>query len=80
MQLWLKDNRADLEHVFVASHLRRRLLDFASGRPSFRGHVQAASRLLRQPTNGLPHDDHFHVRIACPEQQAELCGGEIATR
>ncbi len=73
VQLWLKDHRAQLEHVFVASHLRRRLLDFARARPAFRRYVDAAAQFLRQPTNGLPHDDHFHVRIACPERQQELC-------
>ncbi|MEY4545457.1 MAG: hypothetical protein RL685_1652 [Pseudomonadota bacterium] len=74
VQLWLKDDRAALEHVFVASHLRRRLLDFASARPAFRRYVDDAAQFLRQPTNGLPHDDHFHIRIACPERQRELCG------
>src|SRR5688572_11867952 len=69
VQLWLKDDRAALEHVFVASHLRRRLLDFASARPAFRRYVDGAAQFLRQPTNGLPHDDHFHIRIACPERQ-----------
>jgi penicillin-insensitive murein endopeptidase len=73
VQLWLKDDRAELEHVFVASHLRRRLLDFARARPSFRRYVDEAAQFLRQPTNGLPHDDHFHIRIACPNRQQELC-------
>ena len=73
VQLWLKDDRAQLEHVFVASHLRRRLLDFARARPAFRRYVDDAAQFLRQPTNGLPHDDHFHVRIACPDRQQELC-------
>jgi penicillin-insensitive murein endopeptidase len=73
VQLWLKDDRAELEHVFVASHLRRRLLDFARARPAFSHYVEDASQFLRQPTNGLPHDDHFHIRIACPERQQELC-------
>lgn len=73
VQLWLKDDRAELEHVFVASHLRRRLLDFARARPSFRRYVDGAAQFLRQPTKGLPHDDHFHIRIACPNRQQELC-------
>jgi penicillin-insensitive murein endopeptidase len=80
VQLWLKEERAALEHVFVASHLRRRLLDFARARPAFRGYVEGASQFLRQPTNGLPHDDHFHVRIACPDGQQDLCSGRIAGR
>jgi penicillin-insensitive murein endopeptidase len=80
VQLWLKDSRADLEYVFVASHLRRRLLDFAQARPAFRKYVEDASQFLRQPSNGLPHDDHFHVRIACPEKQRGLCDPQLANR
>jgi penicillin-insensitive murein endopeptidase len=80
VQLWLKDSRAALEYVFVASHLRRRLLDFARARPAFVRYVEDASQFLRQPTNGLPHDDHFHVRIACPDGQQELCSEHVAHR
>jgi penicillin-insensitive murein endopeptidase len=80
VQLWLKDERASLEHVFVASHLRKRLLDFARARPAFRGYVESAAQFLHQPTKGLAHDDHFHVRIACPESQQELCSPRVAKR
>jgi penicillin-insensitive murein DD-endopeptidase len=73
VQLWLKDERARLQHVFIAAHLRKRLLDFARRRPPFRKYVQPASMLLRQPQNALPHDDHFHVRIHCPDDQITLC-------
>jgi penicillin-insensitive murein endopeptidase len=80
VQLWLKDGRAELEHVFVASHLRRRLLDFAKSRPAFRKYAEDAALFLRQPSKGLPHDDHFHIRIACPERQRGLCDTELAER
>lgn len=80
VQLWLKDGRAQLQHVFVASHLRRRLLDFARARPAFRKYVEDASLFLRQPSNGLPHDDHFHVRIACPARHQGLCDTQLAER
>jgi penicillin-insensitive murein DD-endopeptidase len=80
VQLWLKDSRAELEHVFVASHLRRRLLDFARARPAFSKYVEGASSFLRQPSRGLPHDDHFHIRIACPGRQRALCGAPPAER
>jgi penicillin-insensitive murein endopeptidase len=80
VQLWLKDSRANLQHVFVSSQLRRRLLDFAQARPAFRHHVGFASEFLRQPSNGLPHDDHFHIRIACPERQRGLCSTQMASR
>jgi penicillin-insensitive murein endopeptidase len=78
VQLWLKDSRANLEYVFVASHLRQRLLDFARSRPAFRRYVADASQFLKQPSKGLPHDDHFHVRIACPDQQSALCKSRVA--
>lgn len=80
VQLWLKDTRANLEHVFIARHLRRRLLDFARARPAFKPFVREASKFLHQPSNGLPHDDHFHVRIACPERQRALCSTQVASR
>lgn len=80
IQLWLKDTRAQLQYVFVARHLRRRLLDFAKARPAFRKYVDRAAKFMRQPSNGLPHDDHFHVRIACPERQQDLCRASAARR
>jgi penicillin-insensitive murein endopeptidase len=80
VQLWLKDSRAELEYVFVASHLRRRLLEFAQKRPAFRQYVDDAAQFLRQPSNGLPHDDHFHIRIACPDKQRGLCDPLVVRR
>jgi penicillin-insensitive murein DD-endopeptidase len=73
VQLLMKDERARLQYVFVAEHLRKRLLDFARTRPAFLKYVQRASELMAKPPNALPHDDHFHVRIHCPEGQDGLC-------
>jgi penicillin-insensitive murein endopeptidase len=70
---WMKDERADIKYVFVASHLRRRLLDFARSRPAFARYVDEAAQFLRQPSNASAHDDHFHVRIACPKRHEGLC-------
>ena len=78
VQLWMKDTRAKIMYVFVASHLRQRLLRFASERPAFRDYVVRATQFLRQPSNSSPHDDHFHVRIACPEGQEALCVQNVA--
>lgn len=70
---WMKDERADIRFVFVAQHLRQRLLAFARSRPAFAKYSDAAARFLLQPRNADPHDDHFHVRIGCPERQRGLC-------
>jgi penicillin-insensitive murein endopeptidase len=80
VQLWLKDSRAELKYVFVASHLRQRLLDFARERPAFSKYAEPAAKFLRQPTNALPHDDHFHIRIACPSRQKALCTKQFSRR
>jgi penicillin-insensitive murein endopeptidase len=78
VQLWMKDTRAKIMYVFVASHLRQRLLDFARARPAFAKYVERASTFLRQPSNPSAHDDHFHVRIACPDRQRALCVQNVA--
>ncbi len=70
---WMKDERADIKHVFVASHLRRRLLEFARSRPAFAKYADDAAKFLLQPSNSSAHDDHFHVRIECPKRHEGLC-------
>ncbi len=62
----LEDPVARVTHIFVSSPLRMRLLQYAA-------HVGAPETLrtraafaMVQPRGTLPHDDHFHVRIACP--------------
>ena len=73
VQMWLRDRRAEVRYVFVATHLRRRLLDFAKARPAFRKYAEQAATLLLQPRNSSAHSDHFHVRIACPKNHEGLC-------
>lgn len=78
IQAWVTDTRAGLSHIFVSHGLRTRLLAFASKDARFRRYVERAAQLLKQPEHGEPHDDHFHVRIACPESQIGLCKSESA--
>jgi penicillin-insensitive murein endopeptidase len=60
------DEPAHVTHIFIASPLRARLLAYAErvGAP-LASRVRAAE-VMQQPHAALPHDDHFHVRIACP--------------
>jgi penicillin-insensitive murein endopeptidase len=70
---WLNDPQARVSHVFVAAHLRDRLLAHARQHkvpPALRNRAALA---LMQPKHGLPHDNHFHVRIACPGEQRGVC-------
>jgi penicillin-insensitive murein endopeptidase len=66
----LGDAQAHVTHIFVAAPLRARLLAYAErvGAPtSLR--IRAAE-VMQQPHGALPHDDHFHVRIACPSHMS----------
>lgn len=80
VQAWVTDTRAGLSHIFVSHGLRTRLLSYAAKQPRFERHVARAAELLKQPEYGEPHDDHFHVRIACPKRQVGLCRSESAKR
>ena len=60
------DGHAHVTHIFVATPIRERLLAYATkigASPAIRSR---AAEVLAQPRGSLPHDDHFHVRIACP--------------
>jgi penicillin-insensitive murein endopeptidase len=60
------DGHAHVTHIFVSTPIRQRLLAYAAkiGAP---GNLRVrASELMAQPHGALPHDDHFHIRVACP--------------
>lgn|GEM_PF-844734 len=62
----VSDGHARVTHIFVATPIRERLLAYAAkvgASPAIRSKV---AEVLAQPHGALPHDDHFHVRIACP--------------
>lgn len=76
VQSWVRDERAGLSHVFVSSALRQRLLDYGRRHPVYKKYVAKVSKLLKQPANAGAHDNHFHVRISCPQRQRGLCRDE----
>jgi penicillin-insensitive murein endopeptidase len=60
------DVHCRVSHIFVASPLRARLMQYAEKIGAPHAIRVRASELMAQPKGSLPHDDHFHVRIACP--------------
>ena len=76
VQSWVRDDRAGLSHIFVSRGLRLRLLGYAAKQPAFQRYVTEVAALLKQPEDSSPHDDHFHVRVSCPKDQAEICREE----
>lgn len=70
---WMKDRRAGIQHVFVAAHVRRRLLEYSRTSKAEAQHHAEAAAFLKQPSNSSAHDDHYHLRISCPRRQQDIC-------
>lgn len=72
VQAMLEDPVARVSHIFVADPLRRMLLAYAKRRvlPAL---YNRAAAVMMQPSNALPHDNHFHVRISCPASMRKSC-------
>jgi penicillin-insensitive murein endopeptidase len=66
------DREARVSHIFVARHIRARLLRHAERQGVSRELRQRAADLMMQPSQAA-HDDHFHVRIGCPPDQGRRC-------
>ena len=75
---WLSDNESSVQLILVAQHLKLRLL--AEGRRAGASPelLNRAASLLIHPSRALPHDNHFHVRVACPRSSDECI--EYGTR
>jgi hypothetical protein len=54
---------ANVQTIFVAASLERRLMAYARRQGVAPSIVTRADAAMRQPSRGRPHDDHFHVRI-----------------
>jgi penicillin-insensitive murein endopeptidase len=57
--------------IVVAPGLKKLLLEHARANDADRGLVERAERLLAPPHWARPHDNHFHLRIRCPEGDVE---------
>jgi penicillin-insensitive murein endopeptidase len=66
------DREARVSHIFVARHIRARLLRYAERHGVASELRQRAADLMMQPSQAA-HDDHFHVRIGCPPDQGRRC-------
>lgn len=77
---FLTDPVARVSHIFVASPLRARLLAYAEKIKAPESLRARAAELMVQPRGVLPHDDHFHVRIACPEGMKECVENPLPKR
>ncbi len=76
-----RDRDAGVVWIFCADRLRTLMLEHARALNVDDDTMARAADLLHQPGDSAPHDDHFHVRVACtPDERARGCrdGGPIA--
>jgi penicillin-insensitive murein endopeptidase len=71
----LLDPAIRVQRIFVSAPLRQRLLREAERRAASLSVRLRAANVLMQPKTGVPHDNHFHVRIGCPPGQESVCEG-----
>jgi penicillin-insensitive murein DD-endopeptidase len=76
IQSFLTHPRVRVQHIFVAAPLRLRLLRHARQRGVSLPLLHRAALALKQPRDGMLHDDHYHVRIGCPPRQRDVCVAE----
>jgi penicillin-insensitive murein endopeptidase len=65
----LTDATIEVQWIFVSRGLKTRLLRYALEHESDADVLFRAAYVLQQPENARPHDDHFHVRIYCSEEE-----------
>lgn len=76
----VRDHDAAVIRVFCAAWIKRLLLDHARGIGRPAAVIERLEEVLAQPGDSAPHDDHFHVRIACnPAERVRGCvdGGPL---
>lgn len=76
----LTNRDTDVRYVFVSPDLRAELLAYAARRHASKALTARAAQVMTSPGDAEVHDDHFHVRIGCPEAPREVCIEEAVAR
>jgi penicillin-insensitive murein DD-endopeptidase len=69
----LTDTTTPVRYIFVSNPLRARVLAHAAKQKVAKDLHAKAQNALLAPRDADVHDDHFHVRIACPESMKGTC-------
>lgn len=67
----LEDDSIDVRWLFVAEFLKTELLRFARTTKAPKALLERAERVLHQPSDAPPHDNHLHLRIRCTTEERE---------
>lgn len=68
----LLDEEGAVQWLFVSRGVKARLLRHAIAHEPDPQVITRAAYALHQPLRASPHDDHFHVRILCTEDEVPL--------
>lgn len=61
--------KADVQWIFIASWLEALLIEHARALGEDLELIWRAENVMLQPRDSAPHDDHFHLRIACTQDE-----------
>ena len=71
MRTLLASDVPAVQYIFVADHLKKSMLSYAKKHGEAKEILRRARSILIEPRDALPHDDHFHVRIYCSEEDSK---------
>jgi penicillin-insensitive murein endopeptidase len=72
----LENPEIGVQFLFASHKVETLLIDYALARQEPMDLVYRAQTVLLQPRDSAPHDDHFHLRVACaPEEGVTGCTG-----
>lgn len=61
---------ADVVWLFVSEPVEAQLISYARALGEDPALLERAERVMQQPSDSAPHDDHFHLRVACSAEDA----------
>ncbi len=61
--------KADVQWIFIARWLEALMIEHARARGEDLELIWRAENVMLQPTDSAAHDDHFHLRIACTQDE-----------
>ncbi len=61
----LENDTIQVQWMFLANPLRRKLLKYAEKVNTPPQLLEKAKKVLKQPSDSSPHRDHFHIRLYC---------------
>jgi penicillin-insensitive murein endopeptidase len=72
----LTSPHVEVQWLYASNLVQRLVLEHALAAGESQELISRAETVMQQPLDGLPHNDHLHVRIACPpSSRARGCVG-----